>query len=164
MGLITSLSELTYPDYIRAPQTLQKILLKAHQELAEGFGPILTQQKIRRSLLQAQVNRDRVANQEWRGEALPPEQLEDGSLDTTLRIELHNDTLKRQRASGWGGPVKSILITYSEQGILTVRGRRITFQEDIRNGFDMERVETGVAQALFSPLSDRVGNQEYPTS
>lgn len=99
--------------------------------------------------------------QQWQGMVLPPRQLNDGSLDSTLRIVVDNDVFSRKMAPpGWAGPLKRVILDYSAEGMLTIRGRGVTFQGIATSGsYDKEAIETGLVEAFRDPEEVQLPNR-----
>lgn len=92
-------------------------------------------------------------DQKWQGGIFYPSQREDGSLDPTLRIGIDNDTTSFEYYhEDTLGPLKSIIVSYSPERVLTIEGTETTFKGVVtRENVDKDAISTAFGKALQRP-------------
>lgn len=153
IGVLALLEEMTYPEEIHFPQTEAE--KKAEYREGPDLPPVSSISKVdpeeaRRIVTELQ-------NQQWGGGVQYPEQLADGSPDSTLRIRITNDIAARRmyRRIHHYTP-QWVDIAYSQDRHLTVLGGKgPTFYEfvDVNNP-DMSAIELGLARAFIDPIEE----------
>ncbi len=146
LGVIAMLEEMTQPSKITPIETNQE---------RSSYNPVKLEKPAKAKVvtLPTEEVKERIAEytgQKWHGRMLRPEQLEDGSPDPVLRVELLNYE---------GFPLRGrerkriVSVSYSQNKTLTVSGELTTFSGVVsKENVNLNTLEDAFAKAFHKPF------------